>query len=154
MGARPAGAKAGSKKGKKGADRGIDGVRYFADDKSGPKAILVQVKGGKTGSADIRDFRGAIERENAAMGVFITLNEPTKPMTREAASAGMYQSSGGGDPVPRLQIVTIGTLLDGGTPRQPSGVLLPAGALHADADRTVKRAKKHDKGGLFQRAKG
>jgi len=150
VGARPAGAKAGSKKGKKGADLGIDGVRYFADDMSGPKAILVQVKGGKTGSADIRDFRGTIERENAAMGIFITLNEPTSAMKREAAAAGMYESPGGSK-VPKLQIVTIETLLSGGTPRQPAGVLLPEGALDPGAARTVKKAKKHDAGGLFQR---
>ncbi len=150
VGARPAGAAAGSKKGKKGADRGIDGVRYFADDKAGPKAILVQVKGGRVGAGDVRDFRGTIEREQAAVGLFITLAEPTAPMVKEAAAAGMYESRGVA--VPRVQIVTIETLLTGGSPRQPAGVQLPAGALDAAGDRTVQRAKPHDAGGLFQRA--
>lgn len=148
--ARPAGAKAGSKKGKKGADRGIDGVRYFTDDAKGAKAILVQVKGGKHGVHDIRDFRGTVEREGAAMGIFITLNKPTSAMKKEAAAAGMYEGLNNVR-VPRLQIVTIETLLAGGNPRQPNGVQLPPAALDPATDRTVKRARMHDKDSLFQR---
>jgi site-specific DNA-methyltransferase (adenine-specific) len=149
VGARPAGSSVTTpKKGKRGADRGIDGARYFADDNTGPKTILVQVKGGKPGAAEVRDFRGTIEREKAAIGIFITLEEPTKPMRQEAATANVYKSplDKKGASVPRLQIVTISQLLKGGSPRQPAGVLLPPGT---DFDRTFKKAERHDAGGLF-----
>ncbi|MCA3484458.1 MAG: site-specific DNA-methyltransferase, partial [Rhodobacter sp.] len=42
----------------------------------------------------------------AALGVFLTLAEPTRPMISEAAGAGHYELPGFA-PVPRLQIVTI-----------------------------------------------
>ncbi len=152
VGARPAGSTVSSpKKGKRGADRGIDGARYFVDDNTGPKTILVQVKGGKPGAAEVRDFRGTIEREKAAMGIFITLEAPTKPMRKEAASADVYRLATDKKlTVPRIQIVTIADLLKGGSPRQPAGVLLPPGA---DFDRTFKKAERHDAGGLFARAR-
>ncbi len=152
VGARPAGASAQSpKKGKKGADRGIDGARYFVDDNTGPKTILVQVKGGTVGAAQVRDFRGTVEREKAAMGIFITLKEPTKPMRQEAASADVYRSPSdkNGTTIPRIQIVTVSQLLSGGSPRQPVGVLLPSDA--SKFDRTFKKAKRHDQGSLFVR---
>jgi DNA modification methylase len=152
VGARPAGASAQSpKKGKKGADRGIDGARYFVDDNTGPKTILVQVKGGKPGAAEVRDFRGTVEREKAAMGIIITLQEPTKAMRQEAASADVYRSPSdkNGTTIPRIQIVTVSQLLSGGSPRQPAAVLLPPGA--SEFDRTFKKAKLHDEGALFVR---
>lgn len=146
VGARPAGATVATpKRGKKGADHGIDGQRVFVE--RDPQTILVQVKGGKVGAAQVRDFVGTIGRENAAMGIFITLDEPTKPMTTEAASAGVYASRL--DPkvtVPKVQIVTIEELMSGGTPRQPSGVHLPP---YSDFDRTVKKAKTHKEATLF-----
>ena len=53
-----------------------------------------------------------IEREKAEIGVLITLHEPTHPMRAEAASAGFYQSPWG-EKLARLQIVTVGELLEG-----------------------------------------
>ena len=55
----------------------------------------------------IRDLRGVIEREAAAIGVFLTLTEPSKPMVTEAAGAGQYTAPGLEGSVPRIQIVTI-----------------------------------------------
>jgi len=113
--ARPLGGEAGSNEGKKGSDKGIDGVIAFIDDSSGkPKRVLVQVKSGHVSSQLIRDLRGTIEREKAAIGVFITLEEPTKEMTKEAATAGFYNSPGWGKDYPRLQILTINDLLNKG----------------------------------------
>jgi site-specific DNA-methyltransferase (adenine-specific) len=112
--AKPLGAKSGGKTGKKGADKGIDGFINFVDDTSGkPKRVLVQVKSGHVKSGDIRDLVGTVERENAAIGVFITLEEPTEPMKREAWEAGFYHSPGWGQDYPRIQILTIGQLLAG-----------------------------------------
>jgi hypothetical protein len=52
-----------------------------------------------------------VEREKAAIGVLLSLDEPTKAMRTEAASAGFYTSPWGQHP--RLQIVTVGDLLAG-----------------------------------------
>jgi len=83
--------------GKKGADTGIDGFIPLEDiDPHNPKKtirreIIVQVKSGKVSVKDIRDLWGVIEREQAIIGVFITLENPTKPMTDEAIKAGYYE---------------------------------------------------------------
>jgi site-specific DNA-methyltransferase (adenine-specific) len=53
------------------------------------------------------------------MGVFITLEEPTKPMKDEALEAGYYHSPGWGRPYPRIQILTIEELLHGGGVKMP-----------------------------------
>lgn len=98
---------------KKGADGGIDGLIYFLDDRNVAKKIIVSVKGGQNISVQmIRDLRGVVEREKAAIGLFITLTEPTKPMKDEAVKAGFFTSAA--DVVfPKLQILTVEGLLTG-----------------------------------------
>ncbi len=99
---------------KKGADTGIDGYINFFDDKSGKaKQVIVQVKSGYVGVNHVRDLKGVIEREKAAVGALITLREPTKPMLTEAAAAGFYESKDFPGRYPRLQILTIAELLAG-----------------------------------------
>ncbi|OFX13613.1 MAG: hypothetical protein A2Z18_04455 [Armatimonadetes bacterium RBG_16_58_9] len=99
---------------KKGADKGIDGRLYFHDEAKGGKTkqIIFSVKAGHAGVAHIRDLRGVVERENAEIGVLITMEEPTKPMRSEAATVGFYDSPWGSRH-PRLQILTIRELLEG-----------------------------------------
>ena len=102
------------KKGKKGADKGIDGQLVFVDDSKGKaKRVIVQVKSGHVSASIVRDLRGVIEREAAAMGVLITLDPPSQPMKTEAASAGHYTSPGWNRSYPRLQILTVEGLLAG-----------------------------------------
>jgi site-specific DNA-methyltransferase (adenine-specific) len=104
---------------KRGADRGIDGRLYFHDDQSGnSKQIIFSVKGGGVSVPQIRDLRGVIEREKAEIGVFLSFEEPTKPMLREAAEAGLYKSSDG-TTYARMQILTIQQILDGKQPEYP-----------------------------------
>jgi len=102
---------------KKGADKGMDGYINFFDDKSGkPKKVVVQVKGGQhVGVGQIRDLEGVMRREDAVIGVFITLQEPTKPMKTEAAAVGFYEPEiyKGKQKFPKLQILTIEELLKG-----------------------------------------
>ncbi|HEY8530885.1 MAG TPA: restriction endonuclease [Limnochorda sp.] len=100
---------------RKGPDTGVDGYIYFFDDQTGKaKTVIVQVKSGHVSVSQIRDLKGVIEREKAAIGVFITLEEPTQPMLREAAAAGFYESPAFPHrPFPRVQIVTIAELLAG-----------------------------------------
>ena len=112
--AKPLGGQDGSKEGKKGSDKGIDGVITFLDDSTGKaKRVLVQVKSGKVNSGLIRDLVGTVGREGAAIGVFITLEPPTQDMKDEAASAGLYTSPGWGEKYRKVQIVTIDELLKG-----------------------------------------
>ncbi|MCX6601885.1 MAG: DNA methyltransferase [bacterium] len=122
---------------KKGADQGIDGRRYFIDGKDRhTEQVIFSVKGGHVNAAQVRDLRGVVEREKAAVGVFITLEEPTKPMKKEAADAGFYHSSFQDTKHPRLQIVTIEELLEG------KSLDLPVLASMPSQDATFKKAAK------------
>ena len=99
---------------KKGADRGIDGLLYFIDgQKRTSQKVVVQVKGGHVSSPQIRDLKGTVEREKAAMGLFITLEEPTGPMRTEAVSAGFYHSDIWQRDYPKIQLRTVEELLAG-----------------------------------------
>lgn len=119
--ARPLGGVEGSREGKKGSDKGIDGVIAFIDDASNKaKRVIVQVKSGHVKSGDIRDLVGTIQREQAALGIFITLEEPSREMLKEAVSAGFYRSLGWGVDYPKVQILTIEALL-----RQEAAVKMP-----------------------------
>ena len=110
---------------KKGADRGIDGVVHFMDGSMRKvERALVQVKSGKVSSPHIRDLKGTMEREKAALGLFITLEKPTREMEREAVSAGFYHSERWNADYPKIQLRTVGDLLEGRgfeMPSQPSG---------------------------------
>jgi len=102
---------------KKGADKGIDGRLYFHDEPDSSKAktkqIILSVKAGHVTVSHVRDLRGVVEREKAAIGVLISIEKPTKPMRAEAASGGFYKSPWHKEPYPRLQIITIEELLNG-----------------------------------------
>ncbi len=112
--ARPYGGDAGSKTGKKGSDRGIDGLITFIDDATGrAKRVIVQVKSGKVGSPAVRDLKGVLNREEAAIGLLLTLEPPTPEMITEAVASGFYHSPGWGTTHPRLQLLTVGDLLAG-----------------------------------------
>jgi hypothetical protein len=107
VGARPADQK-------KGADHGIDGRLFFHDDaEATTKQIVISCKAGNTNVAHVRDLRGVVEREKAALGVLLTMQEPTRPMKTEAAAGGFYLSPGWNEKYPRLQILTVGELLKG-----------------------------------------
>ena len=110
-----------SNRGKRGADSGIDGYINFFDDNSGKaKRIIVQVKSGSVQRNQIATLKGDMEREKAEMGLFITLNPPTRPMIHEATSAGVYTPEHFPDHhYPRLQILTIEDLLAGSTAQYP-----------------------------------
>lgn len=104
---------------KKGADRGIDGRLYFHDELGGKtKQIVFEVKSGKIEVSQIRSLRGALDRENAEIGVFLSFEAPTKPMVREAAEAGVYKAPDGSK-YPKIQILTIQEILDGKQPEYP-----------------------------------
>lgn len=137
--ARPLGGEQGSKQGKKGSDRGIDGVINFIDDTTGkPKRVLIQVKSGHVKPTDIRDLRGTVEREGAAIGVFVTLEEPTSEMKLEATTASFYQSPGWRRNYPKIQILTIAELLRGTEIQMP-----PSYGTFKQAQRVEPGAEQH-----------
>lgn len=108
---------------KKGADRGIDGyINFFDDDTGKVKKVIISVKGGHVMSPYIRDLKGVLDREEAQIGLLITLEPPTKPMMTEAAEAGLYTSPLLGRSYPRLQILTIEQLLEGKKLEYPEGL--------------------------------
>ena len=115
VGARPA------KDRKRGADSGIDGYINFFDDNTGrAKRIVVQVKSGHVNRGQIATLKGDMEREKADIGLFITLNPPTRPMETEATSAGLYTPQHfPNNHYPRIQIITIEQLLSGHQPQYP-----------------------------------
>ncbi len=99
---------------KKGADRGIDGRIVFQGDKAGVfESVILSVKAGKTGPSHVRDLKGVLEREKAAIGALITMQEPTAEMKTEAVMAGFYQSETWGRKYPRMQLLTVAELLAG-----------------------------------------
>ena len=100
---------------KKGADAGIDGYINFFDDNSGKaKRIVVQVKSGHVTRNQVATLKGDMEREKAEIGLFVTLQSPTRPMESEAAAAGFYTPEHyPNNQYPRIQILTIEELLNG-----------------------------------------
>jgi DNA modification methylase len=111
-GAMPLGGQEGSREGKKGSDKGIDGILSFIDDQSSrAKKTLIQVKSGHVNSSMIRDLIGTVQREKAAIGIFITLDEPTRDMVTEAVTLGFYNSPGWRQKYPVIQIYTVDELL-------------------------------------------
>lgn len=107
--------------GKKGADHGIDGRLYFFEPGSGkPKQLIASVKAGGVQVGHVRDLIGVLQREQAQLGVLISMNEPTGPMRAEAASAGFYTSPWGTHP--KVQLVTVAELLAGRKLDMPGGV--------------------------------
>ena len=142
--ARPLGGD-GGKSGKKGADRGIDGAINFLEERGQVKRALVQVKSGHVNSAHIRDLVGTLNREGAQIGVFLTLEPPSREMVSEAAGAGFYHSELWQKDYPRVQILTVEELLNG------AEVKLPPTPKGAEA---FKRAEKDRKAGPQQEGLG
>ncbi len=89
---------------KRGADRGIDGIVYFHDDPNMKKTKQIICSNVNIGMIDA--LKGVVERDNTEIGIFIILQKPTRPMVKEAVSAGFYQSPSGKN-YPKIQIMTI-----------------------------------------------
>jgi site-specific DNA-methyltransferase (adenine-specific) len=123
---------------KKGADGGIDGLIYFRSDAKTTERAIVSVKGGSVSVPMVRDLKGVLDREKTPIGVFLTLDPPTRPMEKEAASAGFYTL--GERQYPRLQLITVEQALAGAKPAIP---LVDTGAAFKRAAReaTSKQPK-------------
>jgi hypothetical protein len=99
---------------KKGADKGIDGKIIFQGDAPGKfEQVILSVKAGHTGREHVQSLRGVIDGQKAAIGVLISMQNPTSPMKEEAITAGFFESKTWGRKYPKIQLLTIADLLAG-----------------------------------------
>jgi len=106
------------REGKKGGDKGIDGVIRFKEHPQDERSqrIIVSVKASKVlNPAMIRELRGTIEREKAPIGVFLSAYEPTAQMRSEAAAAGTYRPEGSKRAYQRIQLISAADIFKGKT---------------------------------------
>jgi len=109
-------------------------ITAFDDATDKPKRALVQVKSGHVKVGDVRDLRGTVEREKAALGILITLRPPSEAMQKEAVAARFYQSTGRKQDYLRIQILTISDLLMGERVQMP-----PTGVTFRQAQRVEQK---------------
>jgi DNA modification methylase len=103
------------KGGKKGGDGGVDGFLYIKPDGKKTEKVIVSVKGGQSlNPAMVKDLIVTVDQEGAKMGVFMTLEPPTKGMVTQAAAAGFYKTNYG--QFPKVQIVTVEQLFGPSNP--------------------------------------
>jgi len=134
---------------KKGADRGIDGRLYFHDEQGGEtKQVVLSVKAGHVTVSQLRDLRGVVDREAAAIGVLISMEPPTRNMRQEAADAGFYDGPWG-QRYPRLQLLTVADLLDARGIEMPPLGSLALNVTHRRAPRAPRSRQSRSSGSLF-----
>ncbi len=131
---------------KKGPDTGIDGRITFTGADGGLLQGIVSVKSGKPKADDVRVLKAVAEREGAAIGILVTLDEPTGPMKHEATIAGTFHSDVSGKDYPRIQILSAADLLERGKRAQ-----LPP-LVAAPYQKAAKVVPKVDQAELFARA--
>lgn len=115
-------------------DRGIDGVIRFHTGRETERA-LISVKGGRQlNPAMVRDLVGTVESQRAAMGVLITLDEPTRGMIEAVNHSGLWTNPANGQTFPKVQIMTVGDLLAGKRPTMPPPLMPYTQAQRRDED--------------------
>ncbi|MEU8172208.1 DNA methyltransferase [Microbispora hainanensis] len=109
---------------KRSGDKGVDGViRIPLDGRGGSDRVIVSVKGGAINPSHVRDLIGTVSSQRAAMGVLITLREPTVGMIDAARHSGVYAWPMNGRKYPKVQILTVRELLQGKRPEMPPTLL-------------------------------
>ena len=110
---------------KKVADGGIDGTfRFPLGKQQGRQAFgkaVAQVKGGNYTLGHIRDFRTAMQNQNADLGVFVVTSPPSNGIRTEANRTGIYHHPLFDMEAPALQIYEIQDYFRGILPRLPLG---------------------------------
>ena len=107
---------------KKGADHGIDGMAFMMEGAETFKDILFSVKSGHPNLSQFRDFLHVVKRDNAAIGIFITLEDPTREMISEAIKIGKYTNPLTEQTYEKVSIVTIEEILAGERLNVPTSI--------------------------------
>ena len=101
---------------KKTADGGFDGYILFKkclEDRE-KQQILIEVKSGKAGVGNIREFIQVVRKREAAIGVFVCFAEHvTGGMEKEARECGYYNEEIFNKRHPEIQILTVDQILKG-----------------------------------------
>jgi site-specific DNA-methyltransferase (adenine-specific) len=100
---------------KPGADRGIDGVLYFADGSAGrTKRVVLSVKGGqRVTPRDVRELRGVLDRDGFQIGVLVSAVQPSDAALADIASGVRHFEASDGRRYPRLQSLTVDDIFGG-----------------------------------------
>lgn len=99
---------------KKGGDKGIDGIAFVQESADDYKQVILSVKSGKLQPSMVRDLHGTVEREQAAMGILLTLERPHTGILNAAKEAGIYRNPlMTGQTFEKLQVVSVEDLLAG-----------------------------------------
>ncbi len=102
---------------KKTADGGYDGYLTFYKTEKQKEIVLIEVKSGKLGVKNIREFIQVVDIQKASIGIFVCFEENvTKPMLLEAKKQGYYSEEFHYD---KIQIITIEDLLKEKLPQIP-----------------------------------
>lgn len=130
---------------RKGGDNGIDGIAYLLDlnnkKEKDFKQIIFSVKSNKTLSPSvIRDLNGTIERENAAMGILLTLY-PMDNLVKESKKYGTYNNVAFGQNYPKIQVISIEEILQGKTMKIPTSLEV---LKQAEKKSNVKQGKLYE----------
>ncbi|MEA3203771.1 MAG: hypothetical protein QOI63_1450, partial [Thermoplasmata archaeon] len=107
---------------KKGADGGMDGFIPYKDGEGKTRQCLIQVKSGKVGLQDVQRFNSVLDYFKADIGVFFTIQAPTKPVKDYLAQLTPYRPKWGAqelDAVPRIQLITVEQHFQGERPVIP-----------------------------------
>jgi len=107
---------------KKVADGGYDGYLTFNISETQKEFVLIEVKSGNVNVKNIREFIHVIEKQKAAIGIFVCFEEQvTQPMLKEIKQAGKYQYTGTGyqSDFEKIQICTVEDLMKNHMPKIP-----------------------------------
>ena len=107
---------------RKRGDHGIDGRGSMLEkpEDASSKLVLAQVKGGRSFQlGSLRDFLHVVERENAALGVYITVDSVKSGEARSEARAKGTVSVGA-SVFPRVQLWSISDFFEGRWPNLPT----------------------------------
>jgi DNA modification methylase len=100
---------------KKGGDAGIDGIAYIVHSKDAKemKKIIFSVKSNKTLSPAItRELYGTVEREQAAMGILLTLY-PAPNLVKESKQYGLYHNDFTNNDYQKIKVVHVEEIFAG-----------------------------------------
>ena len=107
---------------RRGGDGGIDGRGRILDAPAGggSRLVLAQVKGGRGFVLDqFRAFLRVLDREGAALGVYVTLDPVTSP-SAQAEAAELGEVAVGAGRYPRAQLWSIADHFEGRAPSLPT----------------------------------